>query len=375
MKPTEQYLHQKLTERQVAGNLRQLSFLPPGIDFCSNDYLGLATNTQLHSTTSTPAHGATGSRLISGNSSYTEETEAYIAAFHDTEAALIFNSGYDANVGLLSSIASRHTTFIYDELCHASIIDGIRLAICHNKFRFPHNDTQALQQLLDQHHSSGPVVVVVESVYSMDGDLAPLHTIAELCTQYNAQLIVDEAHTTGVYGTHGQGLVHSLGLQQQVFARVHTFGKALGCHGAAVVGSTLLRQYLINFARSFIYTTALPPQAILAIRNAYHYLAAPQFTNAPLHQLIAYFGQQIAQAGISGCVPTISPIQVLRTGGNDNTRILASAMRQQGLLVYAILHPTVPLGSERLRICLHTTNTPQDIDLLISIILQHEQEK
>jgi 8-amino-7-oxononanoate synthase len=375
MKPTEQYLHQKLTERQVAGNLRQLSFLPPGIDFCSNDYLGLATNPQLHSTTPTPAHGATGSRLISGNSSYTEETEAYIAAFHDAEAALIFNSGYDANIGLLSSIASRHTTFIYDELCHASIIDGIRLAICRNKFRFPHNDTLALQQLLDQHHSSGPVVVVVESVYSMDGDLAPLHTIAELCSQYNAQLVVDEAHATGVYGTHGQGLVHSMGLQQQVFARVHTFGKALGCHGAAVVGSALLRQYLINFARSFIYTTALAPQAIVSISNAYHYLAAPQFTNAPLHQLIAYFGQQITKSGITGCVPNTSPIQVLRTGGNDNTRILASAMRQMGLLVYPILHPTVPLGSERLRICLHSTNTTQDIDLLISTILQHEQKK
>jgi 8-amino-7-oxononanoate synthase len=374
MKPTEQYLHQKLTERQVAGNLRQLSFLPPGIDFCSNDYLGLATNPQLHSTTPTPAHGATGSRLISGNSSYTEETEAYIAAFHDAEAALIFNSGYDANIGLLSSIASRHTTFIYDELCHASIIDGIRLAICRNKFRFPHNDTLALQQLLDQHHSSGPVVVVVESVYSMDGDLAPLHTIAELCSQYNAQLVVDEAHATGVYGTHGQGLVHSMGLQQQVFARVHTFGKALGCHGAAVVGSALLRQYLINFARSFIYTTALAPQAIVAISNTYHYLAAPH-TNAPLHQLIAYFGLQIAQSGINGCVPNTSPIQVLRTGGNDNTRLLSTVMHNAGMLVYPILHPTVPLGSERLRICLHTTNTTQDIDLLISTILQHEQKK
>ena len=375
MKPTEQYLHQKLTERQVAGNLRQLSFLPPGIDFCSNDYLGLATNPLLHSTTPTPAHGATGSRLISGNSSFTEETEAYIAAFHDAEAALIFNSGYDANVGLLSSIASRHTTFIYDELCHASIIDGIRLAICRNKFRFPHNDTHALQQLLQQHPNTGPIVVVVESVYSMDGDLAPLHTIAELCTQYNAQLIVDEAHATGVYGTHGQGLVHSMGLQQQVFARVHTFGKALGCHGAAVVSSALLRQYLINFARSFIYTTALAPQAIVAISNAYHYLAAPQFNNAPLHQLIAYFGQLVTQSGINGCLPNTSPIQVLRTGGNDNTRLLSTVMHNAGMLVYPILHPTVQLGSERLRICLHTTNTPRDIDLLINTILKHEQEK
>lgn len=373
MKPVEQYLQQKLTERQVAGNLRQLSFTPSGIDFCSNDYLGLATHP--YSQRTSPAHGATGSRLLSGNSPFTEQTEAFIAAFHDAEAALIFNSGYDANVGLLSSIASRHTTFIYDELCHASIIDGIRLAICRNKFRFPHNDAEALQQLLQQHHNSGPVVVVVESVYSMDGDLAPLHTIAALCTQYHAQLVVDEAHATGIYGNQGQGLVYSLGIQQQVFARVHTFGKALGCHGAAVVGSTLLRQYLINFARSFIYTTALPPHAIHAISHIYHYLASPEFSNATLHLLIAYFAQQIRQSGISGCEPNNSPIQILLTGGNVNTIQLAAALRQVGLLVYPILHPTVPLGSERLRICLHATNTTQDIDLLIKTILQYDPKK
>ncbi len=372
MKPIEQYLLQKLTERQVAGNLRQLSFLPTGIDFCSNDYLGLAT--QALTQDSHLANGATGSRLISGNSPFAEETESFIASFHDAEAALIFNSGYDANVGLLSSIASRHTTFLYDELCHASIIDGIRLAICRNKFTFTHNETQSLHQLLQQHSATGPVIVVVESVYSMDGDLAPLHTIAELCTQYNAQLVVDEAHATGVYGTHGQGLVHSVGLQQQVFARVHTFGKALGCHGAAIVGSTLLRHYLINFARSFIYTTALPPQAIATINNVYQYLAAPHFSNEPLHQLIAYFGLQIDEKGITGCVPNSSPIQVLRTGGNEKTRKLAAALRQSGLLVYPILHPTVPLGSERIRICLHTTNTTQDIDLLLNTILKYEQE-
>ena len=373
MNPVEQHLLQKLTERQVAGNLRQLSFLPSGIDFCSNDYLGLASQ-PLPPSVST-AHGATGSRLISGNSPLAEETESFIASFHNAEAALIFNSGYDANVGLLSSIASRHTTFLYDELCHASIIDGIRLAICRNKFRFPHNDTQELEQLLQQHQSAGPVVVVVESVYSMDGDLAPLSSIADICTQYNAQLIVDEAHATGVYGTHGQGLVHSLGLQQQVYARVHTFGKALGCHGAAVVGSTLLRHYLINFARSFIYTTALPPHAIATINDVYQYLAAPHFINAPLHQLIAYFGIQVAEHGITGCVPNNSPIQVLRTGGNEKTRQLAAALRQSGLLVYPILHPTVPIGSERIRICLHITNTTQDIDLLISTILKYEQEQ
>jgi len=376
MKPVEQQLHQKLTERQVAGNLRQLSLQPPGIDFCSNDYLGLASTPPPQSTGNAAlAHGATGSRLITGNSLLTEETEALIARFHDAEAALIFNSGYDANIGLLSAVSSRHTTYLYDERCHASIIDGIRLAICRNKFRFAHNNTDSLHQLLLQHSSHGSVIVVVESVYSMDGDTAPLQAVADLCHQYNAALIVDEAHATGVYGAKGEGLVCSLGLQQQVLARIHTFGKALGCHGAAVVGSNLLRQYLINFARSFIYTTALPAQAIAAISNVYHYLASPTFSNSHLHYLIAYYGRQMAVSGIAGWLPGTSPIQVLITSGNQPTRLLAGALRQAGLLVYPILHPTVPQGSERLRICLHTTNTTEEIDLLIGSIKEYEQKK
>jgi 8-amino-7-oxononanoate synthase len=179
-------------------------------------------------------------------------------------------------------------------------------------------------------------------------------------------IIVDEAHATGVLGAHGEGLVCSLGLASKVWARVHTFGKALGCHGAVVVGSTLLRNYLINFARSFIYTTALPPHSLLAIQRAYELLQSPQFSNRQLHSVISCFGESVQAAGITTIVPGATPIQTMITGGNDCTRQLAATLQQAGLLVNPILHPTVPLGMERLRICLHSFNTPSEIDLLIN---------
>ena len=215
MNTIEQYLNDKLNQRADAGNLRALPQDQDGVDFRSNDYLGLAHSGLLH-VPHAVGTGATGSRLISGNSQATENLEAQIAAFHQAEAALLFNSGYDANLGLLSSVAGRHTTYIYDELCHASILDGIRLAICKGKYHFSHNDVNSLEGLLQKHAGSGQVIVVAEAVYSMDGDIAPLSAIADLCDRYGAQLIVDEAHATGVIGNKGEGLVCSLGLAPRV---------------------------------------------------------------------------------------------------------------------------------------------------------------
>lgn len=259
MTPIDTYLNNRLDGRRKAGNLRLLSVLPAGIDFCSNDYLGWATNTPWPSLAHMPM-GSTGSRLISGNHPIAQQTEEIIAAFHQSEAALLFNSGYDANLGLFSALGHRDVIFIYDELCHASIIDGIRLGICRNKYAFRHNDVWHLQELLAKHaHSQVQLFVAIETIYSMDGDVAPLAHIANVCSQYGAALIADEAHATGVWGPQGGGLVTSLGVQQQVFARIHTFGKALGGHGAAVVGSNVLRSFLVNFARSLVYSTALPP--------------------------------------------------------------------------------------------------------------------
>jgi len=372
MNRVEQYLKGKLSERAETGNLRRLPQVRQGVDFRSNDYLGIATHGILEGAMcAVPTQsGSTGSRLISGNSAFAEETEELIARFHNAQAALLFNSGYDANTGLLPAIAGRNTTFIYDELCHASIIDGIRLANCHNKFKFAHNNLEELEASLYKYQSDGPVIVVVESVYSMDGDMAPLVEIVTLCEKYDAQLIVDEAHATGVIGLSGEGLVCALGLDARVFARVHTFGKALGCHGAAVVGNKLLREYLINFARPFIYTTALPSHSIQSINSAYHYLQAPGFSNKPLHDIIAYFKSKVAEAGIEGFINSDTPIQVLVTGGNERTRKIAAALQRAGMLVKAILSPTVPEGMERLRFCLHTYNTREEIDLLIKNIRQ-----
>lgn len=365
MSTVDQYLSHRLSERAEQGNLRRLPQVQHGIDFRSNDYLGIASNGLLSSFVCEPSNptGSTGSRLISGNSRFAEETEELIAEFHGAEAALIFNSGYDANTGLLPAIAARNTTFIYDELCHASIIDGIRLAICHNKVRFRHNDLGDLEAQLSAGYEMP--VVVVESVYSMDGDMAPLREMVELCEQYGAQLVVDEAHATGVTGMSGEGLVCAQDLHARVYARVHTFGKALGCHGAAVVGSKLLREYLVNFARPFIYSTALPPRSIQDISNAYHYLQAPGFSNKPLHDLIALFKDKMTQAGVTGFMSSDTPIQALVTGGNEPTKRLAATLQQAGILVKPILSPTVPLGSERIRFCVHTFNTEEQIDLLV----------
>lgn len=363
----EQHLKAKLNERAEAGNLRRLVTNRAAVDLFSNDYLGFVADNILHTDSFSYSMGATGSRLLSGNSVAAEELEQQIAAFHQSPAALLFNSGYDANIGLLTSIADRHTVYLYDELCHASIIDGIRLSQAQKRYKFLHNDINDLEEKIKR-VNNGHVVIVVESVYSMDGDMAPLSGITTLAKQYNIPVIVDEAHATGVFGTRGQGLVQQLGLQQEVFARVHTFGKALGCHGAAVVGSELLKEYLINFARSFIYTTALPPHTIMAIKAAYQHLSSTVFSNDNLHELIKYFRQQIDTQPTQNWKDSISPIQALVIGDNYKAKVLAEKLQNAGMQVNAILSPTVALGEERLRICLHSFNTTNQIDKLLSVI-------
>lgn len=231
------------------------------IDFCSNDYLGFARSEKLtkHTTKENSklknTNGSGGSRLLAGNTSYAENLEAYISKFHNAEAGLIYNSGYDANVGLFSAIGQKGNTIIYDELIHASVHDGMKMSSA-TTYAFRHNDLKHLEERLKI--AEGIIYVAVESVYSMDGDYALLKDISLLCKKYKANLIVDEAHSTGITSNGGKGRVQELNLEKEIFARVHTFGKGLGCHGAVVLGSNLLRDYLINFSRAFIYTTALP---------------------------------------------------------------------------------------------------------------------
>jgi 8-amino-7-oxononanoate synthase len=369
MTPVEQYLQQKLVGREQTGNLRQLRTQRAATDFFSNDYLGIATNKLLEPYLRglDSGTGSTGSRLLSGNTQETEALEDVIAKFHHAEAALIFNSGYDANIGLVNAISNRHTIILYDELCHASIIDGVRLSQA-TDIKFGHNNMTDLQKKLERNKDKGPLVIITESVFSMDGDKAMLAEIATMAETYHAALIVDEAHATGVFGPAGRGLVCELGLEEKLFARVHTFGKAMGCHGAAVTGSKQLKEFLINFARPFIFTTALPQHSISCINAAYQYLAAPDFSYTTLHARISYFRERIQASGMKGWKDSSSPIQALVIGDNQKTSEVAAALQSAGLQINPIFHPTVPLGEERLRVCLHEFNTEGEIDKIFETL-------
>ncbi|WP_259069692.1 aminotransferase class I/II-fold pyridoxal phosphate-dependent enzyme [Mucilaginibacter sp. X4EP1] len=360
----EKSIERKLEERQSAGNYRTLKPESTLIDFCSNDYLGFSRSSLLKTMIDeeitlhhTISNGSTGSRLLTGNSTYIEELEKQIAVTHNSEACLIFNSGYDANLGLFSSLPQRGDTIITDELIHASIIDGARLSYA-NRYTFKHNDLLSLEDKLKQ--ARGNCYVVIESVYSMDGDTPPIDDILRLTEKYNAALIVDEAHALGL---HKYGLIDET-TSKRIFARVITFGKALGCHGAAVIGSNLLRNYLINFARSFIYTTAPTLHHFASIKMAYKLLSMANNQIAVLKNNIVFFKEQIGDGARSLLIDSDSAIQCLILNNNDKARELASLLQNSGLDVRPILSPTVPAGSERIRICLHAFNTESEIILL-----------
>jgi 8-amino-7-oxononanoate synthase len=368
MNKAEEFIKYKLKQRLDNASLRKLISSGLPVDFCSNDYLGFARSAELRNAINVEVealqpvnNGSGGSRLLSGNTTYTEEAERYIARFHNSEAGLIFNSGYDANVGLLSSLGQKGDTFICDELIHASLIDGARLTHA-NRYTFKHDDLTDLEAKLNV--AKGIIYVIVESVYSMDGDIAPLQHISDLCKFYQANLIVDEAHATGVIGKHGVGLVQSLNLEQHIFARIVTFGKAIGCHGAIVLGGTSLREYLINFARSFIYTTAAPLHNIIAVKCAYKMLEALDHS-AELNKKIVLFTSLINKLDVSGVTASPSAIQTILFPGNSNARNAATELQANGFDVRPILGPTVPEGKERLRICLHLYNTDEEIRNLV----------
>lgn len=359
----ESFLDKKLQERKEQDAFRTLK-LPAGkTDFCSNDYLGIIHYGLLETSEAHwLKHGSGGSRLLAGNDVLTESTEQMLANFHQADAGLLYNSGYDANVGLLSAVPQRGDTVIYDYLSHASIRDGIRLSFAQS-FSFKHNDLEDLERRLQA--ATGTIFVVTESVFSMDGDQAPLREIVSLCAQYNAQLIVDEAHATGVVGARGEGLVQEMQLQEKIFARVVTFGKAVGCHGAVVLGSKLLRDYLINFSRSFIYTTALPQASVRAIRDAYALFPTMVNERVLLASMIKLF--QSKKLRYEKLV-SYTPIQVVIIPGNDSVKAVAATLQEAGMDVRPILYPTVPKGGERLRIVLHAFNTEKEVKKLLSLL-------
>jgi 8-amino-7-oxononanoate synthase len=365
-------LQNKLDKRVSENSLRVLTNKSTLVDFSSNDYLGFAQSMdiyeQAHATIishKSGFNGSTGSRLISGNHEVYGLLENYLKKSHQSDAALIFNSGYDANLGLFSSLLQRNDTVLFDQFSHASIRDGIQLSYA-KSVAFKHNNLSHLEQkLIKQFNANNQheIYVVTESVFSMDGDSPDLIKLCQICEKYNAKLIIDEAHALGV---HGYGLVQKLNLTDAVFARVITFGKALGCHGAVVLGSNFLISYLVNFARSFIYTTALSPHSIALILHAYKKLET--FSTVTLEENIAYFIKQYSELGLGDYfIKSHSAIQSCIISENSQVKSIADNL-QEKFNVKAILAPTVPAGQERLRFCLHSYNTTIQIKHVLELL-------
>ena len=353
-------LKKRIQDRKNDGTHRQLNQFKSSIDFFSNDYLGLSKDSISEIV---PSKGSTGSRLLSGNSDLAEKCERQLAVFYESESALIFNSGYDANIGLISTVALRGDTILYDEYIHASSRDGIRLSFA-NSISFKHNDIDDLKEKLKG--LQGSIYVLVESLYSMGGDMAPLTSIQRVCAEFSACLIVDEAHGCGVFGTEGKGIAHAKALHKDLFCRIVTFGKAYGYHGAAVLVSSDLRDYLLNFCRSFIYTTSLPDHTYKIIESRV-YCTNIHNKQKALHENIYLFRSTLKN--VSFISEENSPIQVIEFASKEDLMKCISALAQLDIYTKPILPPTVPKGSYRMRLCFHSFNTKEEIQLLISCFL------
>jgi 8-amino-7-oxononanoate synthase len=374
MKKIPEHLSQKLEIRKEQNALRTLPTLRREVDFSSNDYLGFSQSeiifNETHQyliTNEIIQNGATGSRLISGNHKLYKTTEEYISRFHQSETALLFNSGYDANLGFFGSVPQKGDLILYDELSHASIRDGIQLSRA-KAYKFNHNDFEDLEKLILRNPNT-VIYIVTESVFSMDGDCPNLEELILVATKHNCYVVIDEAHALGVFGDKGEGYVQMLGLQDYVFARIMTYGKGLGCHGAAILGSQSLRDYLVNFARSFIYTTGLSPHAVASILIAYGHLKQDSNSILKLRENIVSFNQQKNLLGLKPLfVRSKSAIQSAIIPGNEKVKAIAGQLQEKGFDVKAILSPTVPEGQERLRFCLHSYNSTQEISAVMHCI-------
>lgn len=364
-------LHKKLNQRVDSKSLRNLAEQSSLIDLSSNDYLGYSkskiifddTNNYLVSENYTH-NGATGSRLLSGNHKLYTHVELKLKEIHQSEA-LVFNSGYDANLGFFSTVPQRHDVILYDEYSHASIRDGIRLSSA-KAYAFKHNNINDLEEKLRKYSGNDDVYVVTESVFSMDGDSPNLSELCSLCEKYDAKAVIDEAHALGVFDF---GLVQKLGLENDVFARIITFGKAMGCHGAAILGCQNLKEYLINFSRPFIYTTGLSPHSLATIQMVYEYFEKDTLKSKHLHKNIQYFKTKCSELQlVSLFIGSASAIQCCLISGNSNVKNCANFIQSNGFNVKPILSPTVPEGQERLRFCIHSYNTFEQIDEVLNLL-------
>ncbi len=359
-------LSAKIDVRKNNNSLRLLDRHIFPIDFSSNDYLSFAR--EEYQIEPSVWKGAAASRVLVGNLGDYYDTEEKVAAFHNFPNALIYPSGYMANIGLLSSVLLRGDVVFYDEQCHASIKDGIRLSFA-KAYAFKHNNMQDLEQKYRRYRSQeSATYIITESVFSMDGDVAPLEEITAFAGE-NTYIIVDEAHAVGVMGKKGEGLATHLGLDDKIFAKIVTFGKAIGAQGAAVLTRSDLNEYLINFSRPFVYTTGLPRHTLQAIRISYALLENYPHYVKELHDLIRYYEQMVKALGLQNVLSeNATAIQYVVIPGNTRIKSIAKRLQAEGFDVRPILAPTIKEGAERLRICLHRHNTTQEIEELLQHI-------
>lgn len=372
----------KIEQRAANYMLRSLKEQSSLIDFSSNDYLGFAKSPSIFTKThqyliaeNCIQNGATGSRLLSGNHSLYARVETELSVFHQAEAAIIFNAGYAANIGFFAAVPQRGDVIFYDEYIHASIRDGISMSAS-KSYKFKHNNVADLEEKITRYKKNNKeiaeIYVVTEAVFSMDGDTPDLETLAFICNKMNAHFIVDEAHSVGVFGEKGAGKIVALGLEKAVFARIITFGKALGCHGAAILGSEDLKKYILNFSRSLIYTTALSPHAIASIKIAYETLQSENlsdFSQRKLQENIEFFTAEIARLHLQDYfIKSHSAIHSCIVSGNEKVIVMSNKLAAKGFDVKAIMSPTVSKNDERLRFCLHSYNSKTEMTSVLELL-------
>lgn len=356
----------RLTKLRRKNRFRELA-PSQGIDLTSNDYLGLADHPRIRQAIISALEegvplGSGGSRLLRGNTPWHMQLESRLAQFKQAEAALIFNSGFEANVGVLSTLCRPGDLVFADELVHASMIDGLRQSKVDYKL-FPHNDMETLNQLLKKFTSTRARFILVESLYSMDADRAPLPQLAEFANTHQAHLIVDEAHATGIFGERGSGLLEEANLVKAPLVTVHTCGKAWGSFGAFVSCSQMVKDYLINHCRPFIFTTALPPILLIQWLAVLDVLEQEPWRRQKVLEHAARLRNAVR--GLTPLDEANAPIVPIILGDEAKALAAAAQLQSQGFDVKAIRPPSVPLGTSRLRIALNANLRDQDMDRLI----------
>lgn len=345
------------------------------IDFCSNDYLGLrshpAVRTAMIDAAQRGAIGAGASHLVSGHDPEHDSLEHALADFTGRERALVFSTGYMANLGVISALVDRDDLILQDRLNHASLIDAARLARSRDFKRYPHNDAESAAVVLKRfrgEHPTAGALIATDGVFSMDGDIAPVAALAELAQAESAWLVVDDAHGLGVVGAEGRGVCEQQQLDQRaVPVLIGTFGKAFGTFGAFVAGESALIDWLIQRARTYIYTTAMPPPIAAATRRALQLVEQEHWRREKLHELIHIFRDGAKRRGIA-VMPSVTAIQPILCGSAAMALQASAYLRDHGFHVVAIRPPTVPEGSARLRITLNAQHQADDIQRLLTAL-------